>query len=123
MAEAEKKVTKQEVVKVLKPKIEEKLKDCRNSLDKGVTAVERCMRDDLKRKIRQAKDTVELALRSIKDARKLSQEQSVKKAANLKEPLVQLDRLLRQIEQLANHIIAQHDRYPDNSDYGGFADE
>ena len=123
MIETEQKVTRQDVARILKPKIDEKLRDCRNSLEKGVTEVERCMRDDLRRKIRQAKDTAELALRSIKDARQLSQKQSAQKVAQLKGPLVELDQLLHQVEQLAKHIIAQHERGSDNSDYGSFADE
>lgn len=103
--EIEHKNIKQEVSAVLKNCIEDNLRNCRAELDNGLTKLARSIRHDLQDRIYQEKETAERSLKSIKEARKLSQEQAAEKAATLKAPLQQLSQLLGSIEQTAKNVI------------------
>lgn len=101
----EHKNTKQKVSAILRNCIEDNLRSCRAELDNGLAKLARSIRHDLQDRIYQEKETAERSLRSIKEARKLSQEQAAEKAATLKAPLEELSQLLGSIEQTAKNVI------------------
>jgi uncharacterized membrane protein/MinD-like ATPase involved in chromosome partitioning or flagellar assembly len=107
--EAEKQRTKQEILAILRPFIEEKILEGRHELDKGITNVERCLRSDLTNKIIQERETAERALKSIQEAYNATQVQTVKKTTELKQPLEKLNHLISKVEALANSFISEYE--------------
>jgi signal recognition particle receptor subunit beta len=113
--EADLKALRKEIAPVLNQFVEDSLKDCRQELEQSIVNLERQMRDDLKGRIRQEKETAERSLRSLQDAQKLSKEDASRKAAALQVPLQQLQQLHGNIEKLAKSIIARHEAAQDES--------
>lgn len=111
--------------------IQESRLACGTALNEGITELEKFMRDELMNKLQLEYNNCNQVLQSISNARQLSQEEASQKAALLKLPLQELDRLLDNTEELAKTVLEQQELLSDeldeesdvDSDYGDFADE
>lgn len=96
-----------EIAPLINQFIKESQQLCQQSLDKAVRGLKRSMTDELSEQIEQLKQTCDRTLRSIKQARKLTEQQKQEKLKQLAIPLKQLDQLYRSVETLANAAISQ----------------
>ncbi|MUG96847.1 dynamin [Scytonema sp. UIC 10036] len=98
--------TKHTVSIVIKQFIDDSQIQCSRALNKAIKELETYLRDDFLAQIKREKDNSDRTLRSLQDARKLSQEQGVQRAKELQVQLGQLNQVQAAVEQLAKIIIS-----------------
>lgn len=97
----EKSVVKAKVSKIIGKFIEDSQQLCQEALSKMVKSLSRSMKEELTQQIKREKEAKERTLRSLQEARKLSQEEVSQRMKTLQAPLQQLEQLQQQIGQLA----------------------
>lgn len=95
------------VSQAIRPFIADSQKQCIRALNKALKELERSMRDELKTQIQQEKETGERTLRSLKEAQKLTKDQTARKIAELKPLIQKIKYLEQQISKLAELALAQ----------------
>jgi hypothetical protein len=90
--------------KVVGRYIDDSQQNCENALGHAVTDLERSMREELKERIAQEKQTCEGVLRTLQETRRLNQQQAAARAAQLAVPLQRLDAQMRAAEELARAV-------------------
>ncbi|MGL6340378.1 MAG: dynamin family protein, partial [Waterburya sp.] len=100
------------VIQEIRPFIVESQKHCDRDLKKALKELEKSMRDELTTQIQQERETCDRTLRSLKEAQKLTQEQTARKIAELKPLLQKINHLEQQITKLAEIAIAQKEATP-----------
>jgi GTPase Era involved in 16S rRNA processing len=93
--------TKHTVLVVIKQFIEESQKHCSRTLNRAIKELEIFMRDELTDLIKREKETCDRTLRSLQDARKLSQEQAQQRSKELQVQLQQLNQIQKEALHLA----------------------
>lgn len=91
---------KVQIAKILRQFLDDSQRECEKTLNRALRDLERSMQDELTGQIKREKESCERTLRSVQEARKLSQEQAAQKSAQLKAPLEQLTQLQQRIETL-----------------------
>jgi GTPase Era involved in 16S rRNA processing len=96
---------KREISKIVLPFVKRSQLLCKKFLDDALTKLEQSMRDELRNQIKQEKETSDRTLRSLQEARKLSQEQAAQRAKELQVQLRQLNQTQKEVKQLAESIV------------------
>lgn len=96
---------KPEITRLVNRFIEDCQRLSHKTLQEATTEMEHFQQDELMGRIRREKKSCDQTLKSIQDARKLSEEQARRRAAELLAPLEQLEQLRRRVEQLAEAIV------------------
>jgi len=104
--ERDKTVLKSKVVKIINKFIEDSQQLCQETLLESVKLLGRSIKEELTQQIKREKENSDRTLRSLQDARKLTQEQGLQKAKELQVQLGKLNQLQANVEQLAKTIVA-----------------
>ena len=96
---------KPEITRLINRFIDDCQRLSHKTLQEATTEMEHFLQDELMGRIRREKKSCDQTLKSIQDARKLSEEQARRRAAELLAPLEQLEQLRRRVEQLAEAIV------------------
>jgi predicted GTPase len=89
------------------PYLEEMKALCAKDLTKTMTKLDRHMQDELLNQIRREMKTGERTLQSVQEARKLTQAQADQRAAELKKLLQQLERIQKEMDEMASIVVPQ----------------
>lgn len=108
----EKEKNKRQVFAEIKRFIEQIQQQYSNNLNKTIKELQRAMRDELTTQIQQERETCDRTLRSLKEAQKLTHEQTARKIAELKPILQKINHLEQQITKLVEMAIAQKEATP-----------
>jgi predicted GTPase len=127
--------TKRQVLPEIRKFIEQNQQLYYNTLSETIKDLQRSMRNELTTQIQQEKETCDRTLQSLKESKKLTQEQTTLKMAKLKPILQKINLLEQQIEQLAQAALANTEMTESsssvssnnppssNDDQGNWADE
>jgi predicted GTPase len=127
--------TKRQILPEIRKFIEENQQLYYNTLSETIKDLQRSMRNELTTQIQQEKETCDRTLQSLKESKKLTQEQTTLKMAKLKPILQKINLLEQQIEQLAQAALANTEMTESsssvssnnppssNDDQGNWADE
>ena len=127
--------TKRQILPEIRKFIEENQQLYYNTLSETIKDLQRSMRNELTTQIQQEKETCDRTLQSLKESKKLTQEQTTLKMAELKPILQKINLLEQQIEQLAQAALANTEMTDSsssvssnnlpssNDDQGNWADE
>jgi predicted GTPase len=97
---------KRQILPEIKKFIEQNQQLYYSTLSETIKNLQRSMRDELTTQIQQEKETCDRTLLSLKESKKLTQEQTTRKIAELKPILQKINSLEQQIEQLAQVNLA-----------------
>lgn len=114
----EKEKAKRQVSVAIKRFISNTQKPYSDNLNAILKQIQRDFRDELLTQIQQEKETCDRTLRSLKEAKKLTQEQIARKTAELKPLLQKINHLEQQITKLAEIALAQKEAasFPPNDE-------
>jgi predicted GTPase len=127
--------TKRQILPEIRKFIEQNQQLYYNTLSETIKDLQRSMRNELTTQIQQEKETCDRTLQSLKESKKLTQEQTTLKMAELKPILQKINLLEQQIEQLAQAALANTEMTESsssvssnnppssNDDQGNWADE
>ncbi len=100
-------LAKREISKIINPYIIDNQLLCKAALEDMVTKLSRTMRNDLQQQIKRERELCDRSLRSFQKTLKLSQEQMIRKMAELKGPLQQLTDFQKAAEKLAMQALEE----------------
>lgn len=95
------------ITKMLVQFLDDSQRICSKTLNDTIATLDHSMQDDLTGQLRREKKACEQTVKSIQETRKLTQEQMVKRAAELKTPLQQIGQLQTGAETVAKTIVQQ----------------
>ena len=107
ISKQDRELAKREIAKILKHYLEDSQRLCTQALIKVINSLRSSIQEELTSQIKRQKESYDKSLDVLTESRKLSQEQVIQRANELKLPLGRISQIQQIVEQLANSVISQ----------------
>nr|WP_320191260.1 dynamin family protein [uncultured Desulfobacter sp.] len=114
---------KQKISGIMNQFLEESQNRLLQTFTDVITQLERSMRDEFSRQLKQEKSSIEEALKRIQHTGTLTRKQAQKKSAEVKVSLNKIDTVLHKLESISNEVLRTTSPEPEkkSSDFGDWA--